>query len=401
MKKFFSKMKYVKLKHFVGLIPFVIAVIPALFYKKYLKIKNKQVWLISEQHNTARDNGYYFFKYINKKHNEIENYYVIDYDCDDYYKVKQIGKTIKYGSLKHYFYYMSCTYNISSHKESNPNEMLFTILHLYLNLFNNRIFLQHGIIKDNLPMFYEENTKFKLFICGAKPEYEYIKNNYHYKNNEVVYTGLARFDSLCDLNIPKIKIALIPTWRRWLGVEINGLNKQSNFLNSEYFKFWNSIINNEKLIKLLETKNIELIFYPHVMMQPYINFFETKSSSIKIIKREEKDIQELMKECKLLITDYSSVFFDFAYMNKPIIYYQFDYEEYRKKHMEEGYFDYKINGFGPVCENENKLLQEITNVINNNFELENQYKKRINEFFERKDQNNCERIFNSILNIGK
>ena len=69
--------------------------------------------------------------------------------------------------------------------------------------------------------------------------------------------------------------------------------------------------------------------------------------------------------------------------------------------MEEGYFDYKINGFGPVCENENKLLQEITNVINNNFELENQYKKRINEFFERKDQNNCERIFNSILNIGK
>ena len=47
---------------------------------------------------------------------------------------------------------------------------------IILKLYNNRIFLQHGVIKDDLPFVYYKNARFRLFICSAKREFEYVKN---------------------------------------------------------------------------------------------------------------------------------------------------------------------------------------------------------------------------------
>ena len=60
------------------------------------------------------------------------------------------------------------------------------------------------------------------------------------------------------------------------------------------------------------------------------------------------DVQDLLKRSKILITDYSSVFYDFAYMKKEVIYYQFDYNDFFKKHYEIGNFNFEKNGFGPI-----------------------------------------------------
>lgn len=399
MKKILSKIKYVKLKHIIGIIPFLVMIIPAFLYKIYLKMTNKELWLICEQHNTARDNGICFFEYMVKNHPEIKCYYAIDNNCKDSEKVKNIGEIVNWGSLKHYFYYMACTKNISSHKDGNPNEFVFTIMHLYLNLYNNRVFLQHGICKDDMPMFYQENTKFKLFICGAKSEYEYVKRMFHYKNNEVVYTGLARFDKLHNNDIKNNQIVVIPTWRNWLGRETNSFAKKENFLNTEYYKKWNSFLNNTELIDCLEKNNVNLIFYPHIMMQQYIDNFMSKSENIRIIKRENMDIQSLLKESSMLITDYSSVYFDFAYMKKPLLYYQFDYDEYRTKHLQEGYFDYEQHGFGEVLKDEEEFIEFVIDYIKNNFKLKKKYEERMNSFFEKNDTKNCERIYEEIIRI--
>ena len=78
-------------------------------------------------------------------------------------------------------------------------------------------------------------------------------------------------------------------------------------------------------------------------------------------------------------------------MEKPIIYFQFDYEEYRKKQYQDGYFDYKKDGFGPIVKNANELVK-ILKKINENGQ-EKKYINRMNNFFELKDQNNCERIY--------
>ena len=109
-------------------------------------------------------------------------------------------------------------------------------------------------------------------------------------------------------------------------------------------------------------------------------------------------MQSLLKESKLLITDYSSVFFDFAYMKKPTLFYQFDEEKFFKTHYKRGYFNYKTHGFGIVSNNIERLLYEVDKAILVDFTLSEKYLQRINKFFPLYDKNNCQRIYNAILN---
>ena len=73
-------LKKISLKDILGIFIFVILVIPAFIRKHILK---KEIWLISE-HLTARDNGYFFFKYMRENHPEIGCYYAVDYNHNDY-----------------------------------------------------------------------------------------------------------------------------------------------------------------------------------------------------------------------------------------------------------------------------------------------------------------------------
>lgn len=395
MKQLQFKLKILKMKDVFAIFIFLLMIIPSLMFKLALKIKNKKVWLICDDGMTARDNGYYLFKYIKENNLNDNVYYVISKDSKDLDKVKKYGNIIYFKSLKHWLYYMSCNKNIISQKSGNPNSAIFYVLHVYLNLYNNRIFLQHGITKDDAKWLYYKNTKFKLFVCGAKKEYEYIKNNFGYKDKNIKYLGFSRFDNLHDNVVNNKQILIMPTWRNWLGRDFNKLNRINSFKETEYYKKWNSLINNENLINFIEKNNIQILFYPHINMQKYINDFNTKSKNIQILNIDY-DIQKVLKESALLITDYSSVYMDFAYMSKPIIYYQFDYDEYRKKQYQEGYFKYSKDAFGKILTDEEDLVNKIIGYVNMNYRIEKIYKNRIDNFFELKDTNNCKRIYESI-----
>lgn len=394
MNQLLSKIKKVKFKDIYGIFIFLLVLIPSFFYKQYLKLRKKELWLVCEKENMARDNGKVFYKYLKNKHPEINSYYAINTNCKDYEDIKKYNNIIKWSSIKHYFIYMSATKNISSHKEGNPNQTLFTILHLYFHLYNNRVFLQHGILYQDFKMFHKENTRFKLFITGAKPEYEYVNRIYGYDKGEVKYTGLARFDELHEWKTDKKCILLIPTWRRWL-------NSKEKFIKSCYYKRLQSFINNKDLWNFLERNDKYLYFYPHISTQMYIDEYTTNCNRVKILKAEDVNIQDVLKQGALLITDYSSISSDFAYMKKPIIYYQYDSNEFYKKHFQKpyhkSYFDFKKDGFGKVLDNEDDLIKLIEYYSKNDFELEKNYIERINNFFELYDKNNCERIFKEIM----
>lgn len=386
-----NKLKKVKIRDLLGFIILILAIPVALI----VKIKNRKnpIWLICELENMARDNGYHFFKYIKTEHPELNCYYAVNKNCHDYEKIKKYGHVIQFGSFKHWVYYLSAQYNISSHKEGNPNHTVFTFIHLYLHLLNNRVFLQHGITKDNAKMFYYKNTYFKYMICGAKREYDYIRENFGYPDSNLVYTGFARFDNLHHNDVDNKKILLIPTWRR----KFELTNDKKEFVKSEYYQRWNSFINNEKLIRYLENNNMTLIFYPHYSMRKFIDTFNVSCKNIDIQRNDNNDIQAFFKECSLMITDYSSVYMDFAYMRKPVVYYQFDYDEYRSSHFEEGYFEYNRDGFGDIFTDEQKLVDNIIRKCDDNYRIEEKYLKRMNDFFEINDDKNCERIYKVLM----
>lgn len=389
LKKFKDSLKYIKLKDILAVFIFILMIIPSLCFRLINKIKKRRLLLVTEDGHTARDNGYHFYKYIKTNHPEDYCFYVIDKKSEGYDKVKEYGNIIQYGSLKHWLYYLSANYNISNHKNGNPNAPLFYVIHVILGLYNNRVFLQHGItINDGIWLYYK-NTKFKYFICGAKKEYEFISEKFGYPEGNVIYTGFPRFDNLYNNNVNKKQILIMPTWRNWLSRETNALGEKYEFRETDYYKNWNSFLNNSRFIKFIEKNNLQVLFYPHINMQKFLKDFNVKSKNIKITSTKT-DIQKVLKESAIMITDYSSVFMDFAYMCKPILFYQFDYNDFRQKQYGEGYYNYK-DGLGISVEKCDDLVDELIKLYEKG--LNNKYLKKMNDFFELKDQKNCERIY--------
>ena len=104
------------------------------YYKLYFKIKNtKQLntWLISERGIDARDNGYWFYKYIKENHPEIDVKYIISKDCADYNKIDK-DDVVEYRSKEHYKYFIYSKYLISAEIMGfSPNEQLYYRLNKY------------------------------------------------------------------------------------------------------------------------------------------------------------------------------------------------------------------------------------------------------------------------------
>lgn len=395
MKKIIDSIKYLKIEDFIAPSKFFISLIPAFIFKIYNKIKKRKLFLLVEDGKSARDNGYSLYKYIRKNHKEEFCFFVIEKKAEDYRKVEPLGNIIEFKSLKHWIYYLAADYNISSQKHGNPCQAFFYVIHVTFNLFNNRVFLQHGITINKAKYIFYNNSKFKYIICGADDEYKYITNNFGYPKESVKYTGFSRFDELHDFEIKSNQILIMPTWRNWLGREMNNLGKKEKFDDTLFYKSWNSLLQNKKLLNFIEKNSLYVLFYPHINMQKYLTYFKSQSKNIKIVTKKT-DIQKVLKDSALLITDYSSVNIDFGYMFKSVIYFQFDQEEYRKKQYEEGYFIYDRDGFGPVIKDSNAVVDEIIKSYNEKFQMQDKYLAKAKNFFKLHDKKNSKRIYELI-----
>ena len=93
--------------------------------------------------------------------------------------------------------------------------------------------------------------------------------------------------------------------------------------------------------------------------------------------------------------------FDFAYLRKPAIYYQSDNEEFFSGNhtAQKGYFDYEKNGFGEVEYSLEKLVDRIVEYLENGCKLKQKYRDRIDSFFAFNDKNNCQRVYERIIQM--
>ena len=251
---------------FEGLVYFFLYPVARLIYK------NREIYLFAERGVDARDNAYHLYRYFKEKHSEKESYFVITKDSPDRNKLLPLGNIVSHGSLKHYLLFIGARYKISTHIMGfSPDINFYTRFRTRLHIYGKLIFLQHGITKDDLPSLYCEKVGLSMFVCGAKPEYDFINETFHYKNGEVKYTGFARFDALSDFET-KNQILIMPTWR----IPLKFMTAQE-VENSEYVQRWNEVLNNDKLCEFLEKSGTEIIFYPHFEMQKYLYLFNSKS----------------------------------------------------------------------------------------------------------------------------
>lgn len=372
-------------------IRFCLIVPIALILRKF----KKNIWIITERYDQARDNGYCFFKYVIEEQKDQEIYYIIDKKASDYQKIKDFENIIQYDSWKHYLYYCIANVHISAHVGGCAPSNSPICRRLKPILKYKTVFIPHGVSYGIAEFCLQKYAKIDLFVCSGKLEYENVLKNYGYSRKEVAYTGFPRLDSWHNIEVNPKQILVMPTWRLYLAQ-----NPDTVFEKTTYYHYYQELLQDKTLHEFLKKNDLKLIFYLHHNMQKYVNLFSSACPNIEIVYKEEKyDIQELLKSSAIMITDYSSVQFDFAYMKKPVIYYQFDRKEFFEKQYLKGEFDVEQDGFGPVVVEKDQLVQELMQMWDKQFKMDSFYYRRMREFYQMYDDKNCERVFSEILKI--
>lgn len=367
----------------------------------------KKIWMTFDQLFKGGDNGEYFFKYVSQLNRpDINIYYVINKNSDDYKRLKKDYKNVlAFNSIYHKLISLHTDMVFATRVDVKLYCGYGPELEKYFRgLLDYKIFcLQHGLTIQRIAQYQNrlfDNTR--LYFCVSKYE---IKNLLHpvygYNEKDLILTGAPRYDGL--INNDKRQILITPTWRRNVTA---GTNKKGymhdyspNFKHTEYFKLYNALINDERLIACAKQHNYRLIYLLHPILSPQIDDF-TKNDYVEIIAGANNDLnyETILTESSLMVTDYSGVQFDFAYMRKPIIYY---HPDTLPPQYDEGGLNYSTMGFGPVCKNHQEIVDSLCSHIENECRLESLYKERADEFFAFSDHNNCKRVFEAVEQYQK
>ena len=171
------------------------------------------------------------------------------------------------------------------------------------------------------------------------------------------------------------------------------------FKESAYFNFYNSLINDKRLIETAKKHGYTICFMPHPNIITKIDLF-TKNENVKFFTVDD-EYRDVYARSNLVLTDYSSAVFDFAYLRKPLLYTQFDKSEfYGGDHVgANGYFQFERDGFGEVAYDYDTTVDLLIEYIENGCVLKDKYRERIDSFFAFNDKNNCQRILDKILEL--
>ena len=380
------------------------AIVGRLVYAIAKPFLRKPVWLLSDRTAAAGDNGEALFRYLcSLPEKKARLYFAVSDSCDAYNELKQVGRVVRSKSYRHKLIYLLSDMNISSHADSDVISQFPGYNDPYRDIENriSYVFLQHGVIKDDLSGWLNRiNCNMSGFVTSAKAEADSIRDGaYHYPDEVIWLTGLPRFDRL--YHDEKRCITIMPTWRRAWSTPADpktGIRSlKEGFEEGAFYRFYNSLLNDARLIEAAKRYAYTLRFLPHPTMQPHVDRF-TPDESVTLL-HANTPYRQVFAESDLILTDYSSVVFDFAYLRKPVLYAQFDREEFFSgEHVYvKGYFDYDRDGFGEVETEYEATVDRLIEYMQNGCKLKDEYRARIDAFFAFDDRENCRRVYEKIL----
>ncbi len=385
-------------RHAVLLRPFV------RFVKKHLK---KPVWMVSDRVMKADDNGEVFFKFLaEKKKREVTPVFVISKKSPDYLRLKKIGKVVSPYSISHRIYHLIASFTISSQTDLVFRNPMRRSKRPYSDILSQvkYVFLQHGVIHNDISGWLCKKRQACVgFVSTTQREHDsLIGGNYHYDASEIWLTGMPRFDRLKDER--EKLITVLPTWRRYLTKRQNPATGiwelVADFANTDYATFYRTLMNSERLNSAAREYGYKIQFKIHPSFLTHEEEFGF-NDSVNILDINEP-YRKIYSKSSLVVTDYSSAIYDFIFLRKPMIYCQFDREDFFKKHMTENVeLDYENEGYGEIVTDVESAIDLLIDYMKNDCLLKDKYRERIDNVFVYNDKNNCQRVYERIIETDK
>lgn len=372
--------------------------------KKYFEWKaelnGSRIWVTFDKLYKAGDNGEYLYKYIAQQSDDIQMYYIVNQDSPDYERLINEGvNVLAWGEPETLVIALLAEAVLATHADA----FSFTgfkagIMPYICDLFQPiNVCIQHGLTVQNIANLQNRLVdNIQLYMCASQKEIDNLSQPiYGYAKESLKLTGLARYDGL--KNADQHQILITPTWRRGLAVASKMGSRRGYsdaFKNSEYYKIYNKLIHDPKLIATAKEAGYRIIYLLHPTLTAQVCDFDQTGDVEIMTTTDDMSYEKILTESSLMITDYSGVQFDFAYMRKPLIYY---HPKTLPPHYDESEaYIYEKDAFGPLIDNHEELVDTICDYIKNQCKMKEEYKARADRFFAYSDFENCSRIYNAI-----
>ncbi len=370
---------------------------------------HRKIWLFQDKIYKGGDCSEYIYKYADRQKDGIKCYYLMDEGTIDDRRLRKEGyRPLKRGSLKNKLVFLNADLVIASNSRIFAfNDYLFKdSLAIRGRVKLDVACVQHGLSVQKLAVGQKrtkDNTK--LYFCASKyeienlskPAYDYLG----YGRNYLFLTGIPRYDGL--KNRAEKVILLSPTWRMQIAIPIKHSGSYARdynpaFKETDYYRVYNGLVNNERFLEAAKKYGYKIKYILHPVISPQLEDFQKNDQVEFIPSLGEMSYEDLFCEGALLITDFSGVQFDFAYMRKPVVYF---HHHDLPQHYEEGAFFYESMGFGEICRTTGELIDTLCRYMQENCEMPEKYRKRADDFFAFSDNGSCARIYQKMLEYSK
>jgi len=385
--------------------------IPIWILSKIIK-PNENIWVFGAWFGSKyADNSKYLFEYVCRNHPQIKAVWLSNNE-ETLKLVKRKGyKAYKTYSLKGYLCTLSAKYGFVSTGFYDIN--IFACANMkMINLWHG-IPLKKIMQDDNITRIAADDNS--LYQRAKKFFFPFSFNNY--------YASIAPSETVCKIyqsafkNLTE-KIELIgqprcdafyapaaktPFTEKLLNLKQNNkigiympTHRREGRCNFSEFLSYELDNLNEKM----KENNVILLIKLHYYHLKEIELQNNKYSNIIFIQDEEieQDIYSILPLTDFLITDYSSIFFDYLHLNKPVIFFAFDKDDYLKNERA-FYFDYEEIICGEKAGSFDELYSKISLVskgIDNFAEKRRQIHNKFNKY---QDGQNCARVVEWIKSL--
>jgi CDP-glycerol glycerophosphotransferase (TagB/SpsB family) len=366
-------------------------------------MKRRPVWMYLDKIYKGGDSSEYLYRYASAQKDGIKHYYLIDKKSTDYKRLKKDGfKPLVRGSIKHRLVFLMADMMVIS------NSTVFAFNNYGLpnssqvrDLVDFHVCcVQHGMSVQKIAVAQNrlrDNTR--LYFCASKYELENLSRPiYDYVGYDALkLTGVPRYDGL--VNDDKKQIMISPTWRMQAAVPVRtneGEQRDYNplFKESTYFQVFNSLINDSRLIEAAQKYGYRIKYVLHPIVSAQVDDFD-KNDYVDVIPAVgDMSYERMFCESSLMVTDFSGIQFDFAYMRKPLVYL---HHKDIPQHYEEGTFFYDTMAFGEIAHDNDELIDLLCEYMASGCKMKEEYVRRADDFFYYNDHNNCKRIYDTMI----
>ena len=380
----------------------------------FFRNRYRDAWVVMDRVHDADDNGERLFEHLRANRPEINAWFVLARGSRDWDRLKAAGerRLVAWGSLQWRMLMLNAHWLLSSHADRGLVEPT-AVTRLARGRPWKFGFLQHGVIKDDLSLWLNQRD-IDLFVVSTPAELASVAGDgtsYIVTSKETRNTGLPRFDRLLEKGRavkPKARdlVIVAPTWRTWLTLPIDPRAQRrmvdQRFADSEFHRMWLGLVRSERIRDAVAKRGWRLGFMPHPNLQEVLAQLDLPAW-VEPLSFAGTDVQGLYARCALLVTDYSSVAFNVAYIDRPAVYFQFDRAEYaRGAHMgRQGYFDYERDGFGPVVEDLASAEKAVVAAIRHGPRPARDFQARIDATFPVRDGGACARVVAAIEELSR